>query len=67
MIYDPIRDDDVVKNIRSKCLSWVGHVVRTDDDRPSKKVFSKALHGQIIKWVHLVNKDTRDTQVERNS
>ena len=57
---------DVVQKIRTKRLSWAGHVVRMDDDQPAKKVFSREPSGTRrrgrprTRWVDLVESDTAD-------
>ena len=60
---------DVVKKIRTKRLSWAGHVVRMDDDLPAKKVFFSNPSGtrrrgrQKTRWVDLVNRDAEQLAI----
>uniref|UniRef100_A0A6P7F738 Uncharacterized protein LOC114325621 n=1 Tax=Diabrotica virgifera virgifera TaxID=50390 RepID=A0A6P7F738_DIAVI len=56
----------IIKDIRSKRLSWLGHVERVDDKRNTKKVLRKELNGKRPKgrprkrWIDGINQDLKD-------
>lgn len=64
MIYgSPLKD---AKKMCSERLSWAGHEVRMDVDRPAKQVFSQAQSGtRRGRQADLVDKDSRYLMIPR--
>jgi hypothetical protein len=44
-LYETFNDSNIVSYIKVKSLAWAGHLMRMNDDRTLKKIFSTKLDG----------------------
>jgi hypothetical protein len=71
-LYQLYKDPDIIKIVKANRIRWMGHIFRTDDSNPCKKVtFNNPLYGErrvgrlTTRWLDDVENDLKKINVNQ--